>query len=339
MGIEVFICLELIKRRYFAIKVFIRYLGIDQSCQHYQINLDFENFLMMLLDLIIPLAVFISGINAECPNIDELPVLNDAGDQFYCAFRWSDDCPWDNDIPLEACNGDHSTYMDGYDWENGGVSGFISFGGTIVKAGCTLYAYSGTHFDGDHHDYNGAATFPTGCPYSDRDYCHDVMWDNGKRWGWPSFKCRCQQDPIICAPTDHWVKIMQCDNTNNDLEAKCPYVETIGTTWSASASESMSIDATIEAAMSESFFGMFSSVIGLSSTTGYDWNNTSSAARSETKTFDEEAVVDAHSLLIIEGAEGECGGNNVKTELFRFTTINANGKVTNQTLKPDKPRQ
>ena len=70
----------------------------------------------------------------------------------------------------------------------------------------------------------------------------------------------------------------------------------IGTTWSSSASESMSIDETIEYAMSESFFGMFSKEIGMSSTTGYDWTHTSSEAKSETEEFNLEATVDARKF-------------------------------------------
>merc|ERR1719270_1270570 len=126
--------------------------------------------------------------------------------------------------------------MDGYDHVN--EDGYFSyFGGTIVKAGCTLYGYEGPNFEGNHNDYNGPATFPNGCPYSDEDACR-VMWGNADHRGWPSFRCRCQQDPIICQPTDNFVTIMQCDNTNSDFEAKCRYEKTIGTTWSASASES-----------------------------------------------------------------------------------------------------
>merc|ERR1711962_329814 len=127
--------------------------------------------------------------------------------------------------------------------------------------------------------------------------------------------------------------IMQCDNSNNDLEAKCRYVKTIGTTWTAEASKSMSIDTTIEASMSASFFSFFSTEIGVSITTGYDWGHTSSQAKSETETFEVEAVVAPYSILIIDGAEGECGGNNVKTELFRFTSTDRAGNIISQTFE------
>ena len=35
-------------------------------------------------------------------------------------------------------------------------------------------------------------------------------------------------------------------------------------------------------------------------------------------------------LLIIEGAQGDCGGNVVHTELFRITTVDDDGNVESQ---------
>jgi len=285
----------------------------------------------MFLQLITLFAILISPLNAECPNIDDLPVMNEAGDNFYCAFNWHDEMPWNHDIPLEACIYDwmKSDYMDGYD-EDHPSSSFEEFGGLIVKAGCTLYAYSESGYTGDRIEYNGPATFPDACTGG---HCPPDKEGTVLYWGFPSFKCRCQQDPIICQPSDHYVTIMQCDNSNNDFEAKCTYTKTIGTTWTTEASNSMSIDTTIEASMSASFFSFFSADLGISSTTGYDWTQTSSQAKSETEEFKVETVVPPHSILIIEGAEGNCGGNNVKTELFRFTSTDGDGNIISQTLE------
>ena len=35
-------------------------------------------------------------------------------------------------------------------------------------------------------------------------------------------------------------------------------------------------------------------------------------------------------MLIIEGAEGDCGGNIVQTELFIITTVDGDGNVESQ---------
>jgi len=272
----------------------------------------------------------VSGLKAECPNIDDMPVLNDAGDHFYCAFNWwYDNYPWDHDIPLEACEDvdEHRTWMDDHDFDNE-PGYFTPFGGLIVKAGCTIYAYSDYGYGGDRIEYHGPATFPDGCTGNN---CPPVVTSD--RWGYYSFKCRCQQDPIICQPSDKYVTIMQCDNSNNDVESKCSYTKTIGTTWTSEVTNSMSIDTTIEYSMSASFFSFFSEELGVSVSTGYDWTQTSSEAKSETEEFKVETVVSPHSILIIEGAEGNCGGNNVKTELFRFTSTDAAGNIISQTLE------
>merc|ERR1712126_112543 len=110
----------------------------------------------MLLYLMIPLVVLFTRINAECPDINDMPVLNENGDQFYCAFNWyEDEDPWDNDIPLEACNGNYEDFMDGFDFTTNSDGVFRPFGGIIVKAGCTLYGYYYADYEGDHYDYEG----------------------------------------------------------------------------------------------------------------------------------------------------------------------------------------
>ena len=51
------------------------------------------------------------------------------------------------------------------------------------------------------------------------------------------------------------------------------------------------IDATIEAAMSAQFFVSFSAELGVSVSTGYDWTQTSSEAKSETQQFKVETSI------------------------------------------------
>ena len=45
--------------------------------------------------------------------------------------------------------------------------------------------------------------------------------------------------------------------------------------------------------------------------------------------------------MVIEGAQGDCGGNIVKTELFKITTVDGDGNIEDQyidtaTLGTDK---
>ena len=53
----------------------------------------------------------------------------------------------------------------------------------------------------------------------------------------------------------------------------------------------MNIDATISAAMQESFFEFFSVEIGTSVETGYDWTQISTEAKSEVHTYTVSTVV------------------------------------------------
>ena len=75
------------------------------------------------------------------------------------------------------------------------------------------------------------------------------------------------------------------------------FSKTIGTTWTSQASESMKIDETIKISMSTSFFDLFSTDIGISLETGYDWTHTSSRAKSETEQFHVETIVKPRKLL------------------------------------------
>merc|ERR1712223_854791 len=54
----------------------------------------------------------ISEVTSECPNINDLPVLNEDGTGFYCAWTWGE---WGDSMPIHGCNGGSGFMMDGYD--------------------------------------------------------------------------------------------------------------------------------------------------------------------------------------------------------------------------------
>ena len=75
---------------------------------------------------------------SQCPNIVDLPVLNEAGDEFYCALFWQGH---GNPEPIDACNGGSGPVMDNADWDAPpGV--YMPMESIIVMAGCTLYGYA-----------------------------------------------------------------------------------------------------------------------------------------------------------------------------------------------------
>jgi len=266
----------------------------------------------------------IEGVISECPSINDLPVLNESGDEFYCAFSWKD---FGSDEAIQGCNGYMDTYMDNYDW--GETNGFEPVGSIIVKAGCTFYGYHDNGYTDLHLKYHGPATFPNGCINND---C-PIIRNSDYPGGFLSLQCRCEQDPIICQPTDEWATIMQCDNTMSSVETTCAYSKTIGTTWTEETTNSFNIDASIEFSMTESFFGLFEDTLSISATTGYDWSKTSSQAKSETETFQVTVKAPPYTLVQINGAEGNCGGNNVKTELFQTITLDPEGNILSEELE------
>ena len=75
--------------------------------------------------------------------------------------------------------------------------------------------------------------------------------------------------------------MITCDNINGVSDLTCQYTKTIGTSYSEEISQSMSIDVSIQEELQAQFFGLFSSTLGISATTGYDWGHVSSATMDE----------------------------------------------------------
>merc|ERR1711915_1071441 len=99
----------------------------------------------------------------------------------------------------------------------------------------------------------------------------------------------------------------------------------IGTSWSTEMSEGMSIDETVSAEMSAGFFDIFETKLGVSVTTGYNWNEVSTEAQSETKEFSVQTDVPAGKSIQIQQTKGTCGGSDVNTERFRSLSYDLEG--------------
>ncbi len=135
-----------------------------------------------------------------------------------------------------------------------------------------------------------------------------------------------------CVPEDSFNVVLKCDATNAITDTECNYIKTVGTKFSQSYSESMSIDTTIKYSMSEKFFGMFEATIGVSVSTGYNWGETTSETMDEEEKFEVLATAPAEHVLTIEQAVGHCDGSTVKTELFRITH-SKNDEIVKQELQ------
>ena len=91
----------------------------------------------MLVSIFLIVCLHFVRINGECPNINDLPVLNSAGDEFYCAWHWRN---WGADEPIRGCNGPEFYHMDHYD-DDEPEGKMMPMGSIIVKAGCKHWSF------------------------------------------------------------------------------------------------------------------------------------------------------------------------------------------------------
>merc|ERR1712020_42006 len=90
---------------------------------------------------------------------------------------------------------------------------------------------------------------------------------------------------------------------------------------------SMSIDLSIADALEASYFTLFSETLSISASTGYDWTHTSSEAKSEEHSYEVDTEVPPGTIVMIDGAVGRCGGSTSKTEMFRITSYDPEGRI------------
>lgn len=276
----------------------------------------------------------------ECPSPNNIPVMNDEGTEFVCGVRWFGHGA---EHAIDGCNDCDGygpfTMMANNDCDNEG-DGWCPSGSILVKAGCTLYGWEGLHYTGEVREWHGPNVFPDGCVETGKSstcpkWCyHDSVcgcYSQGPR----SAKCRCQQQPIICDPQDFYEEVYQCNNCKGETDLKCTYEKKVGTKYTAEVQESMSIDTSIESAMSAAFFDFFSESIGVSVSTGYDWTHASSEIKDEIHTYTAETGVKPGTIWTLEGAIGQCGDNIVRTERFRAITSDCDGNILNEVYETE----
>lgn len=257
---------------------------------------------------------------AECPPYNQVPTMHPSSDEvFNCARYYTGVGDLD---PIQGCNSC-------YDWEDGTghdiadgtefsapEGSAISMGSVFVKPGCTLTGFSGYNYEGDIQELHGLVSLVTG--FHDFETC-------GK--GFNSYKCRCEQKLPSCTPTDAFDTVVVCDATNANATSQCVYSKSIGSVYSDETSNSMSISTDISYQMQVSMSLIFSAELGASLETGYDWSKSTATMVSRDETFEVVAEIPPGLILTVEQAVGYCGDDSVRTELFRITHTDVNGKV------------
>lgn len=271
------------------------------------------------------IALCIALINAECPDLLDIPDMHSA-DTFMCArFYYG----FGHDLPVRGCNGcsiqDYYDIPAGQDY-NAPDGKQLPFGSILVKPGCQFYVFHDHNYGGGYDIYEGPAIIskvPGG---------HDTV-EEGCANGHPSFQCRCGMKPVTCTPKDEWQVVLRCDATNAVETVNCNYIKKVGVVYSEEMSESMSVSTTISYKLTASLFDLFSETLGISVTTGFDWGFASTVTKSVTEQFEVLADAPAGLLLTIEQALGKCGDTEVWTEMFRIRHTNAKGEIVHEFLE------
>lgn len=272
-----------------------------------------------ILARILMVVAFAANVHSECPQLDDIPVTYSPG-VFTCArFYYG----YGHDLAVRGCNGcsvdDYADLPHGLDTD-AGEGRIYPMGSAIVRPGCSLYVFHKNNYAGSYDRYDGPAIIANvrSGQGSATEGCAD---------GNPSIQCRCTMDPVSCTPDDSYAVVLRCDATGAIEPTNCKYVKTVGSIYSEEVSESMSIDVTIKEEIKESFFDIFSSTIGVSVSTGYDWSHTTSVTKSELEQFEVNAIAPPGYVLNIEQVIGHCGGSEAKTELFRISHTDAKGNI------------
>merc|ERR1719153_997744 len=259
------------------------------------------------------------SVRSGCPDISELPIVYQK--QFIGIRLYSGA---GNDIPALSCNGGPYDGVSGYQWSGNTRRGYM-IGSIFVHPGCTFYGFNDYDYQGSHTEWTGPL-FISKVPEGTFDFpCDGAACAR-------SWLVDCRQQYPDCQPEDSWKAVASFDNTQSDLPATFTYKYIIGTSWSHEMSDSMSISDTISAEVKAGFFDIFETSIGASSTTGYDWSETSSEAQSETKEFTVSTEIPGGRMVQIQQAKGKCGGSEVNTEMFRNVVTFKDGNQIIETI-------
>jgi len=246
-----------------------------------------------------------ASVRSGCPDISELPIVQE---KKFIGFRWY--MEKGHDIPALSCNG---PLYDGVNEQQVSAPPGQRYpvGSIFVHPGCTFYGFHDKNFEGEVTIYTGPL-FKSNVPsnaFGDIT-CHGMACV-------PSYLVDCKQKYPDCVPSDSWKTVASFDNSISDLPSTFTYKYIIGTTWSFEMSESMSIDETISFEIKAAFYEIFEESLGTSVTTGYNWSEISSEAKSETQEFSVTTNVPGGRKIEIQQTKGVCGNSEVNTEMFR----------------------
>ena len=254
-------------------------------------------------------------IRNNCPDFADLPVA-DAGLNYFYGIRFYPERG--NPIPSLACNGGSYDRKDGYSYSAPEGMG-IGMGTLFVHHGCTFYVFEDYNYQGNYKTLRGPKDL-----YEGTDLFHRC----GGNLNIPcahSFLVECSMSMANCVPSDEWATVAYLDNADSSIPTKFTYEYQIGTEWSSEISQGFDVDISVTRTIKASFFKIFEAEVSSTFHTGYNWQKTSSEAKSEVTTYTIETEIPAGGIFKIEQARGSCGDSEVQTEMFK-TTDEVTGK-------------
>ena len=212
-----------------------------------------------------------------------------------------------------ACIGSHYDIDAGRKYSVGNQDYHYRVGSLLVHPGCTYYGFENRNHQGKMYKFTGPVTIFNIPKYF--GFCSSNMGC------FRSFIVECNMALPDCVPSDEWTSVAYLDNSDSSFPTTFTYEYEIGTEWSSETSHGWTVDASVSATLTASFFGIFEAAASTTFSTGYNWQKTSYEAMSEVSTFNIEAEIPAGKALKIEQARGLCGGNSVRTDMFKTTEI------------------
>jgi hypothetical protein len=266
-------------------------------------------------------------LRQDCPSLSELPIADSNLKNFYGIRYYIE--PGASTSTM-ACNGYHFDEIAGF--RETIQEGYGRIVGTLfVHHGCTFFAFSEPNYQGTMFKFAGPLTMLNVPIDAFGRWCHHDPNDVHMPC-YHSMIVECEMNMPDCTPADEWSAVAYMDNSGSSLPTKFIYEYKIGTAWSNEVSQGFNVDASVTSTIKAGFFGIFEAEVSTTFSTGYNWQSTSSEAKSEEETFTIETELPGGTIIKIEQAKGTCGDSEVKTEMFRNLEITAAGEKVSHTF-------
>ena len=171
----------------------------------------------------------------------------------------------------------------------------------VVRPGCQLDAWKHDHEGGTLWHYKGKH------PYLDEN---DTF---------SSLHCYCEysDESLTCTPTEEYVTINTCTNSNEGTDMTCSHTTERGLSLGRDVTQGKSMSVEASSFLQLEFEEVFSVGLSASMTTTYDWSVVNSIDYSEVISESVSCTVPYGDTIQIKQVWGRCGETTVKTGEYK----------------------